>query len=67
MGALDQEVAPFGIRTTIVNPGWFRTELIRMEPELWPQVSIDDHGERSAAQREWWQPRPVSNPGTRPS
>ena len=27
MGALEQEVAPFGIRTTIVNPGWFRTGL----------------------------------------
>ncbi len=27
MTALDQEVAPFGISTTIVNPGFFRTEL----------------------------------------
>ena len=51
MGALEQEVAPFGIRTTIVNPGWFRTELIRMDPDLWPQRSIDDYAERDAAQR----------------
>jgi NAD(P)-dependent dehydrogenase (short-subunit alcohol dehydrogenase family) len=27
MGALEHEVAPFGIRTTIVNPGFFRTGL----------------------------------------
>lgn len=55
MGALHQEVASFGIHTTIVNPGWFRTDLIRMEPDLWPQVSIDDYAERSAAQRQWWE------------
>jgi len=30
MGALAQEIEPFGIRTTIVNPGFFRTELIRL-------------------------------------
>jgi len=54
MAALDQEVVPFGIHTTIVNPGWFRTELIRTEPDLWPQVSVDDYAERSAAQRAWW-------------
>jgi NAD(P)-dependent dehydrogenase (short-subunit alcohol dehydrogenase family) len=55
MAALDQEIAPFGIHTTIVNPGWFRTDLIRMEPDLWPQVSVDDYGERSATQRAWWE------------
>jgi NAD(P)-dependent dehydrogenase (short-subunit alcohol dehydrogenase family) len=54
MGALEQEVAPFGIHTTIVNPGWFRTDLIRQDAAMWPQVSIDDYAERSAAQREWW-------------
>ncbi len=55
MGALAQEVEPFGIHTTIVNPGWFRTDLIRTDPALWPQQSIDDYAERSAAQREWWE------------
>jgi NAD(P)-dependent dehydrogenase (short-subunit alcohol dehydrogenase family) len=55
MGALAQEVGPFGIHTTIVNPGWFRTELIRRDPALWPQVAVDDYAERSAAQRDWWQ------------
>jgi NAD(P)-dependent dehydrogenase (short-subunit alcohol dehydrogenase family) len=55
MGALAQEVAPFGIRTTIVNPGWFRTGLIRLDPSIWPHVAVDDCAERSAAQRQWWQ------------
>jgi NAD(P)-dependent dehydrogenase (short-subunit alcohol dehydrogenase family) len=54
MGALEQEVAPFGIRTTIVNPGWFRTGLARPETLIWPALTIDDYAERSAAQRQWW-------------
>ena len=28
MESLQAEVAPFGIATTIVNPGFFRTELL---------------------------------------
>jgi NAD(P)-dependent dehydrogenase (short-subunit alcohol dehydrogenase family) len=55
MGALAQEVAPFGIRTTIVNPGWFRTTLASPESLIWPEVAIDDYSERSAAQQRWWQ------------
>ena len=55
MGALDQEVAPFGIRTTIVNPGWFRTTLASPESLVFPALTIDDYAERSAAQRQWWQ------------
>jgi NAD(P)-dependent dehydrogenase (short-subunit alcohol dehydrogenase family) len=54
MGALEHEVAPFGIRTTIVNPGWFRTSLASPESLVWPALSIEDYAERSAAQRAWW-------------
>lgn len=54
MSALSQEVEPFGIRTTIVNPGFFRTGLASPESLIWPDVSVDDYAERSAAQRRWW-------------
>lgn len=54
MGALAQEVAPFGVHTTIVNPGFFRTTLATPESLVWPERSIADYAERSAEQRAWW-------------
>lgn len=54
-GALEQEVAPFGIRTTIVNPGFFRTTLASPESLIFPELSLPAYADRSAAQREWWQ------------
>ncbi len=63
MSALSQEVAPFGIRTTIVNPGFFRTSLASPESLVWPELSIDDYTERSAIQREWWLAQDGRQPG----
>jgi len=54
MESLQPEVAPFGIHTTIVEPGFFRTELLEPESTTWSDLSIDDYAERNAAQREWW-------------
>ena len=54
MESLAPEVEPFGIHTTIVNPGFFRTELLTKESTNYAAPSIDDYAERSAAQREWW-------------
>jgi NAD(P)-dependent dehydrogenase (short-subunit alcohol dehydrogenase family) len=54
MTALAAEVAPFGIATTIVNPGFFRTGLASPESLVWPDVSVEDYAERSAAQQAWW-------------
>ena len=55
MESLAPEVEPFGIHTTIVNPGFFRTELLTKESTSYAAPSIDDYAERSAAQRAWWE------------
>jgi NAD(P)-dependent dehydrogenase (short-subunit alcohol dehydrogenase family) len=54
MSALAHEVEPYGIHTTVVNPGFFRTGLASPQSLIWPALSIDDYAERGAAQREWW-------------
>ncbi len=46
MESLRQEVAPFGIHTTIVNPGYFRTELLTPESTTYAPPSIDDYADR---------------------
>lgn len=63
MGALAAEVAPFGIHTTVVNPGFFRTGLAGPASMVLPDRVIDDYAERSARQREWWQAQDGRQPG----
>jgi NAD(P)-dependent dehydrogenase (short-subunit alcohol dehydrogenase family) len=53
--ALQAEVAPFGINTTIVNPGFFRTDLLTQESTTYAEPSIPDYAERHAARREWYE------------
>ncbi len=55
MEALQSEVAPFGINTTIVNPGFFRTEFLTQESTIYAEPSIDDYAERQSARREWYE------------
>jgi NAD(P)-dependent dehydrogenase (short-subunit alcohol dehydrogenase family) len=55
MESLAPEVEPFGIHTTIVNPGFFRTELLTKESTNYAEPSIEDYAERNAAQREFWE------------
>jgi NAD(P)-dependent dehydrogenase (short-subunit alcohol dehydrogenase family) len=49
MESLRLEVAPFGIHTTIVNPGYFRTELLTPESTKYAETAIDDYAERRTA------------------
>src|SRR5438094_26885 len=55
MESLQQEVAPFGITTTIVNPGFFRTELLEPASVTYAEPSIEDYADRNAEQLKWWQ------------
>jgi NAD(P)-dependent dehydrogenase (short-subunit alcohol dehydrogenase family) len=54
MESLAAEVAPFGISTTIVNPGFFRSELLSAQSMSFAELSIDDYSERRAAQQAFW-------------
>ena len=45
--SLTPEVAPFGIRTMLVEPGFFRTELLTPESTNYAEPSIDDYAERT--------------------
>ncbi len=45
--SLTPEVAPFGIRTMLVEPGFFRTELLTPESTKYAQSSIDDYAART--------------------
>jgi NAD(P)-dependent dehydrogenase (short-subunit alcohol dehydrogenase family) len=54
MESLHGEVAPFGIATTTVNPGFFRTELLTEQSTNYAEPSIADYDERRAKQLEFW-------------
>jgi NAD(P)-dependent dehydrogenase (short-subunit alcohol dehydrogenase family) len=45
--SLAPEVAPFGIRTMLVEPGFFRTGLLSPESTNYAEPSIDDYAERT--------------------
>ena len=47
MESLPPELAPFGIRTMLVEPGFFRTELLTPESTKYAESSIEDYAERT--------------------
>ena len=47
MESLAPEVAPYGIRTTVVEPGFFRTDLLTPESTSYAEPAIDDYVERT--------------------
>ena len=54
MDSLHAEVAPFGITTTIVNPGFFRTELLTEQSTNYAEPSMQDYDERREKMLEFW-------------
>src|SRR3954452_22352185 len=47
MESLAPEIASFGIRTMLVEPGFFRTELLTEESTKYPEPSINDYAEKT--------------------
>jgi NAD(P)-dependent dehydrogenase (short-subunit alcohol dehydrogenase family) len=45
--SLTPEVAPFGIRTMLVEPGFFRTELLTQDSTRYAEPTIADYAERT--------------------
>lgn len=54
MESLAPELAPFGITTMLVNPGFFRTELLTEQSTTFAALALDDYSERRAKQLEFW-------------
>jgi NAD(P)-dependent dehydrogenase (short-subunit alcohol dehydrogenase family) len=64
MQSLQPEVKPFGINTTIVNPGFFRTELLTEDSTQYATANpIDDYKERRIQQMEFWKGANGKQPG----
>ena len=54
MESLAPEVEPFGIRTMLIEPGFFRTELLTEDSTNYPVPSIDDYAEKTRETVKAW-------------
>jgi NAD(P)-dependent dehydrogenase (short-subunit alcohol dehydrogenase family) len=63
MEALTPEVAPFGIRTMLVEPGYFRTALLTEESTKYPESSIADYADKTRATVTAWKGMNGKQPG----
>ena len=55
MESLQMEIAAFGIHTTIVEPGFFRTNLLEPSSTIWSELQVEDYADRIAALRPFWE------------
>jgi NAD(P)-dependent dehydrogenase (short-subunit alcohol dehydrogenase family) len=63
MEALAPEVAPFGIRTMLVEPGYFRTALLTEQSTKYPEPSIEDYADKTRATVTAWKGMNGMQPG----
>jgi len=63
MQALQTEVSPFGINTTIVNPGFFRTELLTEQSTKYADNPIEDYSEKRKQLMQFWKGANGQQPG----
>ncbi len=54
MESIAVELAPFGVKTMLVEPGFFRTELLGPESTTWAELSIDDYAANTKATIAAW-------------
>ena len=49
------EIAPYGISTMTVEPGFFRTDLlVEGSSTIWPELDVRDYADRTAQTIEGW-------------
>jgi NAD(P)-dependent dehydrogenase (short-subunit alcohol dehydrogenase family) len=63
MESLRVEVAPFGIHATVVNPGFFRTELLTEQSTSYAEPSVADYDERRGPLMDYWKSQNGQQPG----
>jgi NAD(P)-dependent dehydrogenase (short-subunit alcohol dehydrogenase family) len=61
--AVAEEVDKFGIKVTVVEPGFFRTDLLDAANVKWPSNRIDDYAAAEVAAQEMWSPYAGQQPG----
>ena len=54
--AVAEEVGKFGINVTVVEPGFFRTDLLADANVKWASSRIDDYAATEASAKEMWSP-----------
>jgi NAD(P)-dependent dehydrogenase (short-subunit alcohol dehydrogenase family) len=63
MESLTAEVEAFGVRTMLVEPGYFRTALLTEESTKYPEPSIEDYADKTRATVAAWKAMNGMQPG----
>ena len=58
-----EEVEKFGIKITVVEPGFFRTDLLAETNAKWAGTRIDDYAATEVSAKEMWSPYAGTQPG----